>query len=216
MHKILIAGYNNAIFMDETAPKEEEMVITSSESLKTVLDALNEKQDVFIVHDDFYNEYETDLHINLNHNNLTKVFIIKEHDPVKQLERISEIPFEAYYLKKHRMDKNFLKTLLTFTSDIDNTYHYKDVSIDYQLKEVKVKNNVLVLTPMEYDLLIYLKFHQGLTLTRDELIKAVWGYSFLGDSRTIDTHIKSLRRKLGSFRCLIKTVWGKGYKFQEC
>lgn len=216
MHKILIAGYNNAIFMDETAPKEEEMVITSSESLETVLDALNEKQDVFIVHDDFYNEFEKDLHIKLNSNNLTKVFIIKEHDPAKQLERISELPFEAYYLKKHRLDKNFLKTLLTFTSDLDNTYHFKEVSIDYKLKEVKVKNNVLVLTPMEYDLLIYLKFHQGLTLTRDELIKAVWGYSFLGDSRTIDTHIKSLRRKLGSFRCLIKTVWGKGYKFQEC
>ena len=86
--------------MDETAPREEEMVITSSESLETVLDALNEKQDVFIAHDDFYNEFEKDLHINLNSNNLTKVFIIKEHDPVKQLERISELPFEAYYLKK--------------------------------------------------------------------------------------------------------------------
>jgi len=68
---------------------------------------------------------------------------------------------------------------------------------------------------MEYGLFLYMMSHQGITQSRDELIKAVWGYSFLGDSRTIDTHIKSLRRKLGSYRCLIKTVWGKGYKYQE-
>jgi DNA-binding response OmpR family regulator len=68
---------------------------------------------------------------------------------------------------------------------------------------------------MEYDLLIYMKFHEGIALSRDELIRAVWGYSFLGDSRTIDTHIKSLRRKLGPYRGLVKTVWGKGYKYLE-
>lgn len=215
MHKVLIAGYSNVDVMDETASREEDMSITSSDSLGIVLDALNKKQDVFIVHDFFYNKYKDEITAILNNDYLIKVFIFIDQDPIKPFERIAELPFKAYYLKKQKLDKDFFHNLLTFVMDLDETYRYKDVTINYTLKQVKVKNNILVLTPMEYDLFLYMMSHQGITQTRDELIKAVWGYSFLGDSRTIDTHIKSLRRKLGSYRCLIKTVWGKGYKYQE-
>lgn len=215
MHKVLIAGESNVDVMDETASREEDMSITSSDSLGIVLDALNKKQDVFIVHDFFYNKHKAEINSILNNDPLIRVFIFIDHDPIKPFERIPELLFKAYYLKKHKLDKDFFHTLLSFVIDFDETYRYKDVTIDYNLKQVKVKNNILVLTPMEYELFLYMMSHQGITQSRDELIKAVWGYSFLGDSRTIDTHIKSLRRKLGSYRCLIKTVWGKGYKYQE-
>lgn len=215
MHKVLIAGESNVDVMDETASREEDMSITSSDSLGIVLDALNKKQDVFIVHDFFYNNHKAEINSILNNDPLIRVFIFIDHDSIKPFERIPELPFKAYYLKKHKLDKDFFHTLLSFVIDFDETYRYKDVTIDYNLKQVKVKNNILVLTPMEYELFLYMMSHQGITQSRDELIKAVWGYSFLGDSRTIDTHIKSLRRKLGSYRCLIKTVWGKGYKYQE-
>ena len=119
-------------------------------------------------------------------------------------------------MKSHEITTGFLESLALFSMDLDDTYQYKEITIDYRNKQVLIRNEVLTLTPMEYDLLVYLKLHSCMTLSRNELIRAVWGYSFLGDSRTIDTHIKSLRRKLGPYRCLVKTVWGKGYKFQEC
>ena len=114
------------------------------------------------------------------------------------------------------MNIDFLKNIISFSAELDNTYQYKELNINYKNKEVTVHGKIIIMTPMEFDLLVYLKIHSTMTLSREELIRAVWGYSFLGDSRTIDTHIKSLRRKLGSYRCIIKTVWGKGYKYQEC
>ena len=67
------------------------------------------------------------------------------------------------------------------------------------------------LTPKEFDLLTTLIEHRGLVLTREQLLERVWGFTFLGDSRTIDVHVRQLRRKLGEV-CPIQTVWGTGYK----
>ena len=66
----------------------------------------------------------------------------------------------------------------------------------------------------EFDLLLTLAQNEHIVLNREQLLQKVWGYDYYGDARTVDTHIKSLRERLGSLRTLIQTVWGVGYKFE--
>jgi DNA-binding response OmpR family regulator len=78
-------------------------------------------------------------------------------------------------------------------------------------REVYADGEGVALTPKEFDLLVTLIENRGLVLTREQLLERVWGFTFLGDSRTIDVHVRQLRRKLGA-HCPIQTVWGTGYK----
>lgn len=70
------------------------------------------------------------------------------------------------------------------------------------------------LTPKEYDLLLYFLHNEGVVLTREIILNAVWSFDYMGDSRTVDTHIKQLRAKLGDCGSYIKTVHGVGYRFE--
>ncbi len=83
--------------------------------------------------------------------------------------------------------------------------------IDSGRREVTVGDEEIQLAPKEFDLLWELLDHRGLVLTRDQLLERVWGYTFAGDTRTVDVHVGQLRRKLGD-ACPIVTVWGVGYK----
>ena len=83
--------------------------------------------------------------------------------------------------------------------------------IDSGRREVTVGGEEVQLAPKEFDLLWELLDHRGLVLTRDQLLERVWGYTFAGDTRTVDVHVRQLRRKLGE-ACPIVTVWGVGYK----
>jgi len=85
------------------------------------------------------------------------------------------------------------------------------VEISVSGRAVTLDGTSIALTPKEFDLLTLLATHRGIVLSREELLEKVWGYTFLGDSRTIDVHIRQLRRKLGD-ACQIETVWGTGYK----
>jgi len=86
-----------------------------------------------------------------------------------------------------------------------------DLTIDAGRREVTVAGDEVALAPKEFDLLWELLDHRGLVLTRDQLLERVWGYTFAGDTRTVDVHVRQLRRKLGD-ACPIVTVWGVGYK----
>jgi len=83
--------------------------------------------------------------------------------------------------------------------------------IDAGRREATVQGEEVQLAPKEFDLLWDLLDHRGLVLTRDQLLERVWGYTFAGDTRTVDVHVRQLRRKLGD-ACPIVTVWGVGYK----
>ncbi len=91
------------------------------------------------------------------------------------------------------------------------TYEVEDLRIEVGPREVYVGEDPIQLTPKEFDLLTALVEHRGIVLTREKLLERVWGFTFLGDSRTIDVHVRQLRRKLGE-ACPIQTVWGTGYK----
>ena len=91
------------------------------------------------------------------------------------------------------------------------TIDHGDLHIDAGRREVKVGDEDVQLAPKEFDLLWELLDHRGLVLTRDQLLERVWGYTFAGDTRTVDVHVRQLRRKLGEASPIV-TVWGVGYK----
>jgi DNA-binding response OmpR family regulator len=86
-----------------------------------------------------------------------------------------------------------------------------DLLVDSGRREVFVGEEEIQLAPKEFDLLWELLDHRGLVLTRDQLLERVWGYTFAGDTRTVDVHVRQLRRKLGDASPIV-TVWGVGYK----
>jgi DNA-binding response OmpR family regulator len=86
-----------------------------------------------------------------------------------------------------------------------------DVVINAGRREVFVGDEEIQLAPKEFDLLWELLDHRGLVLTRDQLLERVWGYTFAGDTRTVDVHVRQIRRKLGDASPIV-TVWGVGYK----
>ena len=98
--------------------------------------------------------------------------------------------------------------------DKKNLFVYKGLSIDFAARVVTVDGQRANLTPREYELLFYMVNNKGLALTREQLISKVWGYDFYGDDRTLDTHIKLLRKSLGDYASLIVTLRGVGYRFE--
>lgn len=91
---------------------------------------------------------------------------------------------------------------------------FDGLEIDIPGRSVSVDGRKIELTPKEYDLLFYLVKNKNIALSRDKLLRDVWGYDFFGDDRTIDTHIKNLRNNLGVYRNMIVTLRGVGYKFE--
>ncbi|HEY3184265.1 MAG TPA: response regulator transcription factor [Gaiellaceae bacterium] len=91
------------------------------------------------------------------------------------------------------------------------TISHGDLHVDAGRREVHVGDEEIQLAPKEFDLLWELLDHRGLVLTRDQLLERVWGYTFAGDTRTVDVHVRQLRRKLGDASPIV-TVWGVGYK----
>lgn len=80
--------------------------------------------------------------------------------------------------------------------------------------QVTVDGNALDLSYKEFELLTYFVENQGLALSREKILNHVWNYDYFGDARTIDTHVKKLRSKMGEKGDYIKTIWGMGYKFE--
>ena len=90
-----------------------------------------------------------------------------------------------------------------------------DMVVDFAARQVTIKGEKLNLSPKEYDLLFYMVRNRGIALTREKLISDVWGYDFFGDDRTLDTHIKLLRKSLGEYADKITTLRGVGYRFEK-
>ena len=107
-----------------------------------------------------------------------------------------------------------IKAILKRTNKEEEKYIFDTLVIDDKAHEVLVDKKVVNLTPKEYDLLKYLIKNKNIALSREQLLSAIWGYDFYGDDRTIDTHIKTLRKNLGKYGDLIVTIRGMGYKFE--
>lgn len=96
----------------------------------------------------------------------------------------------------------------------EDTIEIGGIVIDKSAHEVRVGENRIDLSYKEFELLTYFVTNQGVALSRERILNNVWNYDYFGDARTIDTHVKKLRSKLGDKGDYIKTVWGMGYKFE--
>jgi two-component system response regulator ResD len=98
---------------------------------------------------------------------------------------------------------------------IENLLKVNDLVVDIDGREVRLGAEEISLTPKEFDLLVYFIKNKGKVLSRDQITEKVWDHDYCGDQRTVDTHVKKLREKLGEkAEKYITTVWGVGYKFE--
>ncbi|SKA95154.1 DNA-binding response regulator, OmpR family, contains REC and winged-helix (wHTH) domain [Caloramator quimbayensis] len=110
-----------------------------------------------------------------------------------------------------------IKALLKRTYYIENSAinaAYDDLYIDEDAHRVLINKEEVLLSPKEYDILLYLFKNKGITISREKILDKIWGIDYDGDIRTVDTHVKRLREKLGDKGYLITTVRGYGYKFE--
>ena len=88
------------------------------------------------------------------------------------------------------------------------------ILLDKSAHQVKIDGENIDLSYKEFELLSYFVVNQGVALSREKILNNVWNYDYFGDARTIDTHVKKLRSKMGEKGTYIKTIWGMGYKFE--
>ena len=89
------------------------------------------------------------------------------------------------------------------------------IELDMAAHQVTIDGKPIELSYKEFELLHFFMKNEGLALSREKILNEVWNYDYFGDARTIDTHVKKLRSKMGDKGDLIKTIWGLGYKFEE-
>jgi DNA-binding response OmpR family regulator len=113
--------------------------------------------------------------------------------------------------------KAVLRRCQTHSGQIDEeVIKFENIEISLQKYELKLKGKSVDIPPKELELLYFLSSNYNRVFTRDQLLDKVWGFDYLGDSRTVDVHVKRLREKLEgvSDKWILKTVWGVGYKFE--
>jgi len=129
-------------------------------------------------------------------------FVVKPFD-MKELSARAKAVLRRYSAHNNRDDDG-------------EVIKYEGIEISKQKYELKLNGKAIDIPPKELDLLYFLASNYNRVFTRDQLLDKVWGFDYLGDSRTVDVHIKRLREKLDgvSTKWQLKTVWGVGYKFE--
>ena len=127
-------------------------------------------------------------------------YVVKPFSPKELMMRVN-----AVIKRTHTSEQKEVKK---------DVFTYKGLSVDFSARIVTVDGKRVEMTPKEYDLFFYMVKNKGLALTRESLISEVWGYDFFGDERTLDTHIKLLRKSLGEYSKCVVTLRGVGYRFE--
>ncbi len=125
------------------------------------------------------------------------------------------------YITKPFSPKEMIARIKAVLKRTESNYDLKKKSIGIgalrikpMAKQIILEDKEIIMTPKEFDLLYFLVQNPERVYSREELLNHVWGYDFFGDLRTVDTHVKQLREKLGNYKKYIHTVWGTGYKFK--
>lgn len=154
----------------------------------------------------------------------------------REIKKIKDIPFimlsargEEYdkligfdlgiddYVTKPFSPKELVARIKVITKRkdvVNNIFEIEGVRLDDVAHDVYVDGKKIYLTPKEYELLKYCFDNKNIALSRENLLNHVWGFDFYGDDRTVDTHVKTLRKHLGKYKDLIVTVRGMGYKLE--
>lgn len=107
-----------------------------------------------------------------------------------------------------------IKAILKRSNKPANKLSVLGITMDNTARDVFVDGQKIELTLKEYEILKYLIENKNIAISREQLLSAVWGYDYFGDDRTVDTHIKTLRNKIGPYKNIIKTLRGVGYKLE--
>ena len=107
-----------------------------------------------------------------------------------------------------------VRALLKRSVSVRSTVEVSGICIDPDAHTVTVDGREIALTPREFELLLYVAQNKNIALSRQQILSAVWNFDYYGDARTVDTHIKNLRMKLGEHGSALKTVRGRGYKLE--
>lgn len=164
--------------------------------------------------------------------------ILDGYSTLKKIRRVSQIPVIMLTAKSTERDelqgfelgvdeyitKPFSPRILVARIDAilrrrlpdndEEVIKYGGIEIDKKAHTVLIENNNLELSFKEFELLTYFMENIGIALSREKILNSVWDYDYFGDARTIDTHVKKLRSKLGKKGKLIHTIWGIGYKME--
>lgn len=138
----------------------------------------------------------------------------------EEYDRISglQIGVDDYIVKPFSPKELMLRinaVLRRYTPVVSSKLESMGISIDTQGRKVIIDNEKVELSPKEYSLLIYFLEHKGEAISRERFITEIWGYDYDGFDRTLDTHIKLLRKNIGKYADCIETVRGVGYRFEE-
>ena len=129
-------------------------------------------------------------------------YVTKPFSPKELMRRVNAVLTRATH-------KNNQESATT-----NEVWQYENLKIDYSVHIVTINNEKIDLTPKEYELLVYLIKNQNIAVRREQLLEKVWGYDYYGDDRTLDTHMKSLRKKIGEYANCIITIRRVGYRFE--
>lgn len=140
----------------------------------------------------------------------------EEYDKVHGFDLgIDDYVVKPFSPKELMMRINAILKRVQGSSIVHEQIQIKGLLIDFTGRIVTIDGEKVDLSPKEYELLSYLIKNRGIALTREKLLQNVWGYDFFGDDRTLDTHIKLLRRNLGEYGQYIVTLRGVGYRFEK-
>ena len=107
-----------------------------------------------------------------------------------------------------------VEAILRRSNNLDEIIEAGGIVLDKTAHQVTVDGKIIELSFKEFELLNYFVTNKGVALSREKILNSVWNYDYFGDARTIDTHVKKLRSKMGDKGEYIKTIWGMGYKFE--
>ncbi len=139
----------------------------------------------------------------------------EEYDRIHGFETgIDDYVVKPFSPKELMMRVDAILKRVSKSTGTHSTYKKDGLLIDFSARRVVIDGKDTEMSPKEYDLLFYFAKNKGIALSREKLITNVWGYDFYGDDRTLDTHIKLLRRHLGDYASLIVTLRGTGYRFE--
>lgn len=130
-------------------------------------------------------------------------YVVKPFSPKELMMRVNAVLRRISRTEEQKQAENS-----------NEIFIFEDLTVNFTARTVHIDKSRIDMSPKEYDLLFYMIRNKNIALTREKLITNVWGYDFYGDDRTLDTHIKLLRKSLGRYANLIVTLRGVGYRFE--
>lgn len=193
----------------------ENYIVEEADNGKSALDKLKQKKYDLLILDIMMPEMDGYTLLKaLPKENKVPTIVLSARDEVYDKLQGFDLGIDDYVTKPFSPKELMARVkALAKRSKVSDIYELNTLEINFAARTVKIDGKKIDLTPKEFDILSYLIENKNIAISREQLLSKIWGYSYFGDDRTIDTHIKMLRNNLKDYRNHIETVRGIGYKF---